>query len=135
MGRGDAMTIAEAAKRLGRSEQSIRRAIKSGKLMAVMVNGRYEIDEKELPDSQADSQSDSTVLVTENEFLRQRTAQLEDTLKQQNQRLDEAQRLLAEASERHDTIVLQLTRQLEQSQRLLEYHQAPWWRRWFRRGK
>ena len=34
-------------------------------------------------------------------------------------------------SERQDTIVLQLTRQLEQSQRLLEFHQEPWYRRWF----
>ena len=101
--------------------------------MAVMVNGRYEIDEKNLPVSQSDSQSDSTVLVTENKFLRQRLAQLEDTLKQQNERLDEAQRLLGEASERHDTIVLQLTQRIGEQQRILEHHQEPWYRRWFRR--
>ena len=55
-------------------------------------------------------------------------------LEQKNQEINNLQKQLAEASERHDTIVLQLTRQLEQSQRLLEYHQAPWWRRWLRKG-
>ena len=36
-----------------------------------------------------------------------------------------------ERSQRQDTIILQLTRQLEQSQKLLEYNRAPFWRRWF----
>ena len=95
------MTIAEAAKRLGKSEQSIRRAIKSGKLIAV---------------------------------LKQRIAELEDTLKEKDRAVEEAHKAAAEASQRHDMIVMQLTRQLEQSQRLLEYHQASWWRRWFRKA-
>ena len=49
------------------------------------------------------------------------------------QQMEEMRQDLSEASNRHDTIVLQLTRQLEQSQRLLEYHQDPWYRRWFRK--
>ncbi len=40
-----------------------------------------------------------------------------------------------EASQRHDTIVPQLTRQLENQQKLLEYHQELLWRRWFRKRK
>ncbi len=44
---------------------------------------------------------------------------------------------LKETKERSDTIILQLTRQLEQSQRLLEFHQdkSPWWKRVFNRNK
>lgn len=51
-------------------------------------------------------------------------------LKQELRRKDE---LLEDNRQRQDTIILQLTRQLEQSQRLLEFHQEPWYRRWFGR--
>ena len=49
--------------------------------------------------------------------------------------IDKLQDEMSGANERHDTIVLQLTRQIEQSQRLLEYNQEPFYRRWFRKGK
>jgi hypothetical protein len=39
--------------------------------------------------------------------------------------LSESRKAAEDASQRHDTIVMQLTRQLEQSQRLLEYHREP----------
>lgn len=54
-------------------------------------------------------------------------------LEEKDKQIAKLQDELSEASQRHDTIVLQLTRQLEQSQRLLEYHQDPWYRRWFRK--
>ena len=48
--------------------------------------------------------------------------------------------LLTKERERHDTITLQkdaivmkLTQQLESQQQLLEYHQEPFYRRWFRK--
>jgi response regulator RpfG family c-di-GMP phosphodiesterase len=50
-------------------------------------------------------------------------------------RLEEARKAIAETNQRHDTVVMQLTRRLQQSQRLLEYHQSPWWRKWFRRRR
>ena len=42
---------------------------------------------------------------------------------------------IEDARQRSDTIILQLTRQLEQSQRLLEYHQEPWYRKLFRKKR
>ena len=32
-------------------------------------------------------------------------------------------------------VAMQITRQMEQSQRLLEYQQEPWYRRVFRKGR
>jgi len=56
--------------------------------------------------------------------------------------LEEAHKALAETRERHDTMMMQLTRklqqshrELQQSQRLLEHYQSPWWRRWFGKDK
>ncbi len=50
--------------------------------------------------------------------------------------------LLTKERERHDTITLQkdaivmkLTQQLESQQQLLEYHQEPFYRRWFRKKR
>ena len=42
---------------------------------------------------------------------------------------------MSQASERQDTIMLQLTKQMEQSQRILESHREGWLRRTFRREK
>lgn len=119
------MTIQEACQRLGKSESTVRRWIRSGKLAATMVSGAYDIPETAVNalsnDKQVvgiDQEPEGAVIVRlrdENEYLKQRVEELE------------------QARERSDTIILQLTRQLEQSQRLLEYHQSPWWRRWFRR--
>ena len=42
---------------------------------------------------------------------------------------------LSETRKRQDTIILQLTRQLEGQQKLLEYKESPWYTRWFRKKK
>ncbi len=49
--------------------------------------------------------------------------------------VSEKNALLEDNRQRQDTIILQLTRQVEQSQRLLEYQQEPWYRRVFRKRK
>ena len=62
---------------------------------------------------------------------------LKGQLEAKDKQIDGLQRQLeaaAGASERHDTIVLQLSRQLDQSQRFLEYQGSPWYRRWFRKS-
>ncbi len=124
---GDAMTIHEASQCLGKSESTIRRWIRIGKLKATLVNGVYDIPDKVvnayLNDQAVYRQMEGVdralieQLRAENEYLKQRVQELE------------------QARERADMIAMRLTRQLEQNQRLLEYHQAPWWRRIFYRGK
>ena len=64
--------------------------------------------------------------------------QIESLQKQLDTREGEVakfQEELSQSRERSDTIILQLTRQMEQSQRMLEYNQKPWYRRMFRKGR
>jgi len=70
--------------------------------------------------------------------IEEKDRQIEDLKRQ----LEETHKALVEASQRHDTIVMQLTRKLQQShrklqqsRRLLEYYQSSWWRRWFSKGR
>lgn len=118
------MTIQEACQRLGKSESTIRRWIREGKLAATKIDGIWNIPEAVVNDLSNggypvgnDQQAVAVVqqLQNENEYLKERIQELES------------------ARERSDTIILQLTRQIEQNQRLLEYHQEPWYRRWFRK--
>jgi DNA anti-recombination protein RmuC len=120
------LTVQEAEKVLSLSERSIRRRIDSGKLESKKQGGRRIVrvdveseesatasDTRQVSDSDIESELVQQ-LRAENEYLRQE---------------------LSQARERSDTIILQLTRQVEQSQRLLEYKREPWYRRWFRHGK
>jgi len=126
------MTIKEASLRVGKSEDSLRRAIKSGKLRASLIEGKYEIAEAELAAyataHAVHTQSQPTASSAETELQRLRSEN--EKLKTD---LDEARRTLEDNRQRQDTIILQLTRQLEQSQRILEAHSVPWWRRFFKR--
>jgi hypothetical protein len=60
------------------------------------------------------------------EFQVKEIAELKQELRRKDERLEDNR-------QRQDTIILQLTRQLDQSQRLLEYHREPWYRRWFKK--
>jgi len=117
------MTIQEACQRLGKSETTVRRWIKQGKLASKMVDGVYDIPEMAVNDYLNDQSMTRQVEGADQPMI--------DQLKAENEYLKELIQELEDARQRSDTIVLQLTRQLEQSQRLLEYHRDPWYRRWF----
>ena len=57
-------------------------------------------------------------------------AKFEETL----QELSESRKDVEQSRQRQDTIILQLTRQLEEQTKLLEYHRAPWWKRWYKKA-
>lgn len=67
--------------------------------------------------------------------LEEQVSLLKEQVQQKDKQIEVLQKHLDDASQRHDTIVLQLTRQLENQQRLLEYHQEPWYRKWFRKRR
>jgi excisionase family DNA binding protein len=119
------VNVTEACQSLGISESTLRRHIDQGKIESKKEYGRRLIL------IETDNHMISTV--TEADMISQLRSELEH-LREENQflrqKLDDAE----ESRQRQDTITLQLTRQLEQSQRLLEYHQEPWYRRWFRKG-
>jgi len=133
MSKGDFMTIQEAAQRLGKSDLTIRRWIKSGKLDATMVDNRWDIPESALIDISNDISyinHDSTIgkthLLEEIQFLRKENEQL-------RKHLEEKDKAIEESRHRQDTIIMQLTRQLENHQKLLEYKETSWYRRLFRK--
>jgi len=138
------MTIQEAAQRLSKSEATIRRAIKSKKLIGTIVDGRYDITEDSLV-AYADieqlsmqseqlhthSQEEIEKLKTELERLNNDNQMLRHELKQTYEWLKEKDAQIEDSRQRQDSIIMQLSRQLEQSQRMLEAHSEPWYKRWF----
>ena len=116
------MIVKEASQALGITERTLRRRISVGSVESKLEEGRRLV--RVIPDefgsevgSEVGSEGELVLqLRAENEYLKRQIQELQD------------------ARQRSDTIALQLTRQVEQSQRLLEYHAEPWYRRWFRRN-
>ncbi len=135
------ITVKETARKLSVSERNIRFKISSGKLKAKREGRRWLVhsslspdvsDTVRIPEEGAIGyRSDTEVVEVLKSELEKRDKQLEEKDKQIAKLQEEA----SQSGERSDTIILQLTRQLDQSQRLLEYHQEPLWRRWFKRKR
>ncbi len=103
------------------SERNIYILIKKGVLQSKKEGGRLLV----LMDvHEEDSESDLKISEMISIFQRQ--------LEEKDKQIENLQKQLEDSGERHDTIVIQLTRQLEQSQLLLEYHKEPWYRRLFK---
>ena len=133
MSKGDFMNIQEVAQRLGKSELTIRRWIKSGKLAATMTNGKWDISESALNDisndlsdnismSNQNSIIDTEYLLEEIKFIRKENEQL-------RQQIEEKDRVLEDSRQRQDMIIMQLTRQMDSQLKLIEYKKGPWYRR------
>jgi len=156
------MDIKEVAQRLGKSEITIRRAIRDDKLKAELQEGKYRISEESLKeyalttqdialtthdDQELDRLREENKELTheinhlrsligeKDQAIEERQKRHDEMVMQFNDRLMELTSKSEDAKQRSDTIILQLTRQLEQSQRLLEYHQEPWYKRVFRKRK
>jgi len=118
------MTIHEACQRLGKSESTIRRWIKSGKLTTTIVDGVNQI-----PDDIVNAIADEPV--TNESTTGQMTGQ-DELINQLQSEVEYLRSELKETKERSDTIILQLTRQ---NQLLLEDKSQPWYKKLFRREK
>lgn len=116
------VSVKDAASFRNCSERNILDLIYRGRLEGRKDGRRWEVL-IDFPEDYAEEVPQSAEVITV----------LKEQLQEKDKQIDSLQRQLGESSERHDTIVLQMTRQLEQSQRLLEYHQDPWYRRWFKR--
>jgi len=131
---GDAMsewvTVKTAAELRKCSERNILDLIKRGKLNAKRAeDGRRWLVEMDMSEDTPEETSEDLPNTSEVVSL------LKSQMEEKDKQIAKLQEDLSEASQRHDTIVLQLTRQVEQSQRLLEYHQEPWWRRMFKKKR
>ncbi len=133
-------TLTDASRILGISTRTMQRHIEQGKYES-KKRGHNRLVLLPERDKSLDIQTD--ILTT----LKQRVNHLEVELEEAKTRLKQTEEetkhkdeLLTKERERHDTITLQkdaivmkLTQQLESQQQLLEYHQEPFYRRWFRK--
>ncbi len=129
------ITVKEAAKRLLVSERNVRFKIQTGRLKAKR-DGRKWLVHISLSPALSDNIGQGMDTPSDTEYVRMFEAEIEKRdrqIEEKDKQIIKLQNDLSEASQRHDTIVLQLTRQLEQSQRMLEAHQVPLWRRLLRR--
>lgn len=139
-------TIAEACEILGVSVRTIRRRIEQGKVDSRLEDGRRMVlvtaEDKDSATPSA-TDTDDTVTGTPGDIPSDGTVEQSELIDQLKSEVEYLRKQLDDTNERHDqqkersdTIIIQLTRQLEQSQLLLEDHSEPWYRRLTkRRGK
>lgn len=135
-------TLTDAARILGVSTRTMQRHIEQGKYKS-KKQGHNRLVLLPERDKSLDIQTD---IVT---TLKQRVNHLEVELEEAKTRLKQTEEetknkdeLLTKERERYDTItvqkdaiVMKLAQQLESQQQLLEYHEEPFYRRWFKRGR
>ena len=137
------VTVKQACNTLGISRTTLYRRIKQGEIETKRDDTSKTLCSIDVPngtDNGTTSVPDETPysaaqLGQEVEQWRERVESQEKEIAELKQELRRKDELLEDNRQRQDTIILQLTRQMEQSQRLLEYNQEPWYRRMFRKGR
>lgn len=111
------MTIAEAAKVLSVSEQTIRRRIKAGKLLAELVNGQYQVEivpkTDYRDDYRGDYRQDQEELIT---MLKSQNALLQAQIPRLEKQVDDLTKELTESRQRSDSIIMQLSKTISSQQ-------------------
>jgi len=128
---GKWVSLTEACQSLGISESTLRRRIKEGKIESKLEDSRRLVFvDSDIQPFHIDGQMTITAsdlvqrLKEEVEHLRQELDRRNEQIENLQKQLGESQKAVEEASHRHDTVVMQMTR-------LLEYHQQPFWRKLF----
>ena len=129
---GQGLTVTEAAKALGLSERTIRRQIKSGKIRATLVPGRYgdeyrvELDETTKPQGGAGNDLPDTIdNVLDNPLDKASDSALDKALDMVNSLQQEKAELYAQVAYWQGQF-----RHLEEQFKLLTEAKRPWWRKW-----
>ena len=122
-------TIAEAVGILGVSDRTIRRRIDKGELETKLEGKARYIRIDSMSSTMPDDMSSRELvnqLKSENERLAQQLSEKDRQIESLQEQLKETQKDVAEASHRHDTVVMQMTK-------IVEYQQQPFWRKLFQR--
>ena len=118
------MSIQDAAKHFNVSDRTIRRWIKSGRLYAQLINGKYCVDIELTNHLTSDLTDDNVELVDQ---LRSEVERMAKLLERKDEQTDHLQQLLAVSQKS----IQQLA---EQNHLLLEdTRRRTWWKRIFRR--
>ena len=111
------MTLKAACQHLGKSETTIRRWIKIGKLKATLNNGKYDIEPADIKSLvNPPPKAETTEPATSSVVIDQMTKQIDS----QNGEIAFLRNELSQQSKRHDTILLQMTQQLDRAHLQLE---------------
>ena len=119
------VTVSQGCDIIGISRRTLTRWIQQGKVESKLENKRRMVlvsDEGHDETPEGQNGSDMSQEMSQQALVESLQAEIKYLREE-----------LTQTRERSDTIILQLTRQLEQSQTLLEYHREPWWRRWFKK--
>lgn len=114
----------EAGKSLKISVRQVVDRIHKGRLKAKRDGRKWLVHSSLLPPLEAESSG----LTAAEKHLSAAVEMLKEVVKDQKEQIDVKDTQI----ERQQIIIMQLTKDVESSQKLLEYHQAPWWRRWFK---
>lgn len=115
------MTLQEAAKRIGKSESTIRRMIRAGTLTAPIIKGKYDVSEESVNAYLKPRQMDSQMPSQDAELIAQMQAEIDYLRKE-----------LSDSREQSNTIIMQMTRQIETLQ-LPPSRKPPLWKRIFKK--
>jgi len=137
------VSMKQACDILDISISTLRRRVDNGEIESKLDGNRRSVlihhdTSNDTSDTSSDTSTKQEATQTDTSFMEQLKCQIESLQKQLDTREGEVAKLqeeLSQSRERSDTIILQLTRQMEQSQRLLEYNQEPWYKRMFRKGR
>ncbi len=137
----------EACQALGISQSTLRRRIDKGEVESKVVDGRRLIlvtsdnqtvtTEVAAPDGSRIDQLTEEKTAVEQELrdvekkaalvdgLMEDKERLQQQLTEKDRQIENLQMQLQDASQRHDTVVMQMSK-------MLEYERMPFWRRWFK---
>jgi hypothetical protein len=120
------VTVQEDAQIKGVTDRTVYRWIKSGDIEVQELNGRLHLKVDYDSDDTIDTKSDNENQMSEIQYLKDNIEYLQNQLSQALQTIDTMQ----EDRQRSDTIIMQLTKQLEQQTLLLEdLRQRSIWKR------
>ena len=137
------VTVKQACNTLGISRTTLYRRIQQGEIETKKDDTSKTMCSINVPDGTdngtttvpGETPYSAAQLGQEMEQWRERVDSQEKEITELKQELRRKDELLEDNRQRQDTIILQLTRQMEQSQRLLEYNAEPWYRRMFGKGR
>lgn len=130
-------SVAEYARIRGVDRTSIYRWIKNGEVETTKEMGKTRVVvQEEIPEETvAEPVVDlSEIVALLREQVREKDEQLKVLLERQ-EKLDETIQRQNESIQQQNAIVMQMTRNTETTQRLLEYHETGFFRRLFKRRK
>ena len=130
------ITVAEAARKLGISDRAVRQWIASGKLEAERNGRSWRIPASAIQNGSESEDSPRVIpqMQSEIDYLRSDLAEKNRQIESQADQIISLQADLSEQSKRHDTIIMQMTQQLDRAHLQLEdmRKRPSGWRRLFR---